>query len=193
MVKGRELIAWAGVLVLLFLLVRKDVEIVEVTLPVRRNTKVITTPQPINEGKKEVVLTNFESIKINNPLNDTLVKAYLAQKDSLSRLNNFIDATRQRDYVELLDDSLQIITVETRVNGFMREQVIKYETKEQKIQVPIKTRKGLYAGGSLIMPTQVGQSPTLGGMINIVDKKRVFTLGYDLQGTLQAGVTFKLF
>jgi len=98
-----------------------------------------------------------------------------------------------RDYIGILDDSLQVVTVETRVNGFLREQVITYTTKEQKFKVPIKTRKRLYAGGVFIMPTQIGRQPTLGGQINIVSKKTLFSLQYDLQGTAQAGINFRIF
>ena len=194
MVIKREYFLWFAILVLAVLFLRKETEIVEVTLPVRTNTKVITNPLPINEGNKTLLITNFKTIKVRNPVNDTLVKRYLAQRDSLSRLNTFIDAVRLRDYVELLDDSLQTIKVESRVNGYLREQIITYTTKPQKVEVEIKDRKRLYAGAELVMPTQgLQQTPTLGAMINLVSQKNVLTVGYDLRGTVKVGLTLRIF
>jgi|TARA_R110000824_G_scaffold234004_7_gene422454 hypothetical protein len=194
MVIKREYFLWFAILVLAVLFLRKETEIVEVTLPVRTNTKVITNPLPINEGNKTLLITNFKTIKVRNPVNDTLVKRYLAQRDSLSRLNTFIDAVRLRDYVELLDDSLQTIKVESRVNGYLREQIITYTTKPQKVEVEIKDRKRLYAGAELVMPTQgIKQTPTLGAMINLVSQKNVLTVGYDLRGTVKVGLTLRIF
>tara|TARA_R110000823_G_scaffold266679_4_gene386429 strand:- start:1576 stop:2160 length:585 start_codon:yes stop_codon:yes gene_type:complete len=194
MVIKREYFLWFAILVLAVLFLRKETEIVEVTLPVRTNTKVITNPLPINEGNKTLLITNFKTIKVRNPVNDTLVKRYLAQRDSLSRLNTFIDAVRLRDYVELLDDSLQTIKVESRVNGYLREQIITYTTKPQKVEVEIKDRKRLYAGAELVMPTQgIKQTPTIGAMINLVSQKNVLTVGYDLRGTVKVGLTLRIF
>lgn len=189
----RELVAWIAVLVLAVMFARKDVEIVEIQLPVRTNTKVITNPAPIADNNTKII-THFETLKVINPANDSLIKAHLRLRDSLSRLNNFIEVTKQRDYVELLEDSLQVITVETRVRGFMQEQIIKYKTKPQTVKIKVKNgRKGLYAGGFITMPQQTGLNPSLGGAINIVSPKKVFTLGYDTNKTLSAGVTFKIF
>lgn len=189
----REIVAWIAVVVLSVMFARKDVKIVEIELPVRTNTKVITNPAPIADSNTKII-THFETIKITEPKNDTLVQAYLAQKDSLSKLNHFIDATRQRDYVELLEDSLQVITVETRVRGFMQEQIIKYKTKPQTVKIKVKSgRKGLYAGGFITMPQQTGLNPSLGGAINVVSPKKVFSLGFDTNKTLTAGLTFKIF
>lgn len=189
----REIIGYGLAIIFLILWQRKEVKIVEITLPVRENTKIITSPAPIVE-RNTMLLTNFETVRIKEPLNDTLVRAYLAQKDSLSRLNNFIDATRQRDYVELLEDSLQTITVQTRVNGFMREQVIEYKTKKQdiKIQVPHNS-KGLYLGGFLTFPQVIGTAPSIGVKGDLIINKFIISGGYDTNKTIVVGTSIKLF
>lgn len=195
--KVREVVAWSAVVLLVFNTFRSspDLEVIEVILPIRKNTKVITNLVPIIDKKRdEIGITHFQTLRIKEPLNDSLVRSYLVLRDSLSRLHNFIEATQQRDYVETLEDSLQVITVETRVNGFIREQIISYETKPQVIEVKTKAKRGgVYVGGFVTTPLHPGFSPSLGAALNLVSPKKVISLGYDTNKNLTLGLTLKLF
>lgn len=165
-------------LVVYLLTMEKGVEYI--TLPPKVNTKVITTPHPIVTGERVLNIelkTQYEKAKTQ------------AVKDSI-----FEKAITQRTYVEELKDSVQTITVTSKVTGTLDEQIISYKTNPVTIErKTLKSRTSLYVGGFTSIPSRPEQTFNAGALLNLKTKNKIYSIGYDTDRRITAGVTFKLF
>ena len=186
----------ASLLIYIFMI--NSSENVEVVIPAKKNSKVITDPNPVilydtifSEGKERIV---EKLVEVKNPVNEELLQNYNKAVDSLERLQIFKDAVTERKYVEFLSDSIITIEVESSVIGHLKKQDIRYETKPQKITFETgKIKAGVFIGGFTTLPLEEGRSPSIGGQIQLVNKKKVFSIGIDNKKAIHLGYSIKLF
>lgn len=183
---------------IMFLLVRgcSDPKIIEVPV-------TIEVPVP-------VIIKEFDTVKEFIPIyrdgpvkiDSTYYDKYIALTDSVQRDSLFKDAITIREYRERVEDDTIIINVYSKIQGFMKEQKVDYETKFRTIKldtvlkIPIPTKPLLFIGPFLSMGTEQYNSDLSGGVKGLlVDKnqKRAYTLGYDfLNKEITVGFLFNL-
>tara|TARA_R110000772_G_scaffold10312_1_gene33039 strand:+ start:1244 stop:1846 length:603 start_codon:yes stop_codon:yes gene_type:complete len=183
---------------IMFLLVRgcSDPEIIEVPVTIEVPVPVIV--KEFDTVKEFVPIYREGPIKIDS----TYYDKYIALSDSIQRDSLFKDAITIREYKERVEDDTIIINVYSKVQGFMKEQKVDYETKfrtiklDTTIRVPIPKKPLLLVGPFLSMGTEQFNSGVSGGVKGLlVDKshKRGYTLGYDfINKEITVGFLFKL-
>lgn len=121
---------------------------------------VVTIEVPGEEGKFEPV-TQFEyiietdtiyqdrwlekEVKVLNPVNQDLVDQYQKLKDSVGRLNMFLDAIMERQFKQTFEDDYLIGNVSGVVQGRLQELELDYKIKPRTIEAP-QTRLRLLGG-----------------------------------------------
>lgn len=179
---------WILVVALSLYIFKMDREVV--TIPPRSNTKVIINPMPIKSTDTLLLSDGVRLVgRIQTP-DSALLARYQSLQDSVDRLNAYIDAITEREYVEKLEDSVQTIEVYSRVSGWLKEQRISYQTKPTNINVK-KSDASFYVGPTLSMS---GIKPTAVGVMGTLTTKRVsFSVNVDNLKSTTIGVSFKLF
>lgn len=172
----------------------------EITIKPVKNEKKIKNPVPIQKldttykmlNKKEVV----KIIKVKNPVNDELLTAYeiaTKENDSLKQLQLYKEAVTERTYKEVLEDSIQTITVKSDVVGTLKNQFISYETKLKVIKVK-KIKTSLYVGAFTYTQLNLDEAKIpIGVKLGYFKKNKIYSIGYDTNKRVQFGVAFKLF
>ncbi|MEM9076302.1 MAG: hypothetical protein AAGC43_04645 [Bacteroidota bacterium] len=192
--KKREIYYIIAVLLLVINTFMMTKEVQYIRLPSKTNTKVITNTLPVKTVPVDGTLTIPKVVRFEQQKNDTLLKLYNDAIDSIQKLQLFKEVISERTYREELKDSVQTITVETTVTGFMREQNISYVTNPVNIEKKsLKSRTSLYLGGFSLLPTESERPISLGADLNIVTKSNIFSIGIDNQRNIKAGLAFKLF
>lgn len=189
---------------LLYLFMINGGEEVEVTVPAKKGSVEIKEPEPepaidtvyIDSTDKK---KGFRIVEVENPLNKRLKAAYdkaVRENDSLKQRLLFYSVIKERNYTERLEDSVQVITVKSAVVGTLKNQSISYETKPQTIKFnTARTKPVLYAGGFTRVPLSILETgqPSFGVQLQLVNKKRSFTLGLDNEKEVHFGYSLKLF
>ena len=140
--------------------------------------------------------TEVRIVNVPNPVNQELLEKYNKATDSLSKLELHKEAITERLYKETLTDSVQTITVSSKVIGTLKEQKISYKTNP--VNIEIKSKKPsleVFAGGTTTIPTEVGQKIGLGATLSLLNKNKsqIYSVGYDANKNVIVGVSFKLF
>jgi hypothetical protein len=173
------------------------------------NTKV--EPEYITVEKKILVPSVekiFDTIRVPVPVDRAVIKVeidstyydrYLQLKDSIQRDSMFKEAIKINEHVQQFEDTLQTIEVYSKTRGNLLEQSVKYTTKPQAItvkdSVKIKKKNHLNFGAELGVPTINGLelTPVVKGNLIFRNKKgNTFSLGYDTEGKVWIGKTWKI-
>lgn len=197
-----------GGLILGFLssfLVYGEPEEVEVIIPSVQNEYKIENPVAdvrvdtvyrtvFEKGK---AIEKIELVSVVNPVNQKFMKKYneaLKENDSLKQLHIFKEAIRERKYTEVLEDSVQVITVKSDVIGTLKSQLIHYETKEQVLKIDVRKKTGsFFVGGFSKVPLMENEEVTFGLKLDLVEEKNIISAGFDNQKNVIIGYTLKLF
>lgn len=152
-------------------------EVQTITIPAHENSRVISAPQPISVADSKLsveLLSKFKQTK------DTIIKEKL-----------YREAVQERTYKEVLEDSVQTITVETTVIGAISDQIISYRTNPIKKELKsLKSSTNIYLGAfTRLSPVQ----NAVGVNMTLKHGKKLITLGYDTSKTISLGVSIKLF
>jgi len=185
---------WFIILCLTVLLVLKKEEIRNIYIPSKSNKVTISAPKTIilldtiyKDGLTKV-------IEVKNPVNKVLLDKYTSLQDSISKLEVYKEAITERNYREILQDSVQIITVNSTVIGTLKNQTIEYNTFPQTIEIKTKTPKySVFLGTFTTIPKKDITVVSIGANISLKTPKAMYTLGYTNQKQIQAGIAFKLF
>lgn len=111
------------------------------------------------------------------------------------------DALTERDYEEIFKDSIQSITVKSKVQGKLLKQEVGYNIYpdtiivEKIIKVPIKkTNKVLIGGSGGLNIDPLNTKPSFGPTVGLQNKKdNIITINYDpFQKRINATYLFKL-
>tara|TARA_R110000822_G_scaffold75692_3_gene182112 strand:+ start:2687 stop:3271 length:585 start_codon:yes stop_codon:yes gene_type:complete len=158
-------------------------------------TKVITSPEPVVLRDTVFLDNNVIILKERRPVVDSvLLDKYNSLKDSISKTQVFKDAITQRTYKEELKDSVQTITVTSKVTGTLTEQIISYRTNPITIErKSLRSDTGVYLGGFTSLPAQtITDNFAVGINMHVQRSKVMYSLGYDTQKRIQLGVAFKI-
>lgn len=189
-----------GLLIYIFMIGKK--EKIEVVIPLKSGTVKILNP--VSEVRVDTVFidsTNkkkgFRVVEVENPKNKELEAAYkeaLKNNDSLKQAALFYSSITERKYSERLEDSIQVVTVESEVIGTLKNQKISYKTKPQIISLGVKKEKPVvYIGGFVNLTNKEDLKRSAGVQVQVANKKRVLTIGFDNQKTILVGYSLKLF
>ncbi len=147
--------------------------------------------------EKGKVIEKIELVGVANPVNQKLMKKYneaLKENDSLKQLDIFKEAIRERKYTEVLEDSIQVITVKSDVIGTLKSQLIHYETKEQVLKIDVQKKTGsFFVGGFSKVPLMENEEVAFGVKLDLVKEKNIISAGFDNQKNIIIGYTLKLF
>lgn len=176
----------------------------EIIIPSVKNSVVIDDPMPVvifdtiyldSIQEKKV----FEIVKVKNPVNTELLSKYekaIQENDSLKQIELFKEAITERTYTEYLEDSVQTITVDSKVIGVLKRQTISYITKVKKVTLkPVKLKPSLFIGAFLSVPVDIQTPSNIGVNITLMNKtkNKYYSIGIDNKKYIYIGVNFKLF
>lgn len=174
--KFKDTIPYIIIALLLVYITSMKKEVQTIHIPSRTNTKVITKPQPVKLEE------------------DLVLEGAFATATKEVQIEMYKEAVTIREYEEELVDSVQTIKVRSKVQGKLLEQEITYTTNpitiEQKV---VKSRTEFFVGGFTTVPTVPEMKFGVGAEIMIRNNKKIYNIGYDNNGNIHAGVTFKLF
>lgn len=192
----KEIIIAVAVLFIVYLVYDKFTakpELVEV--PIR-----IEVPVPAIQGEiKPEIIEKPIYVEVENPVNIKLLKEYNEAKDSIVKLNLYKNAITNRTYSQKFEDSIQQVTVNSKVQGKLLEQDISYFIKprslivDRTVEVPIENKLKVFGGVELGLPiSQDEVTPIVKGSFYIKGKKdNLVILGIDTQKTIWTGFAFK--
>lgn len=161
----------------------KPVETVRV--PVRLDINL-----PERQGKSDTIYQDSIVIRtVTAPSEtDTLMLAYL--KDSINRLNMFLEAISIREYNETFLDSIQSVSVYSKTRGHLIEQSISYNILPQTIQVDTVLQVDCPVPSQKYMNLGAGYNPMLsrismhGGFTYISTKRNMYHFGASSAGDI---------
>ncbi|MFS4469105.1 hypothetical protein [Maribacter sp. 2210JD10-5] len=192
--KYSKYIPYAIIAILLVILFVRKSETITVTVPEKQGSFKVDEPKPI--VIKDTIRIDGETkvIPVPNPINQKLLNEYQSLKDSVARLEFVKDAVTERTYKETFTDSTQTITVQSEVIGTLKSQKVDYRVFEQQMEIPIKKRKlEVYTGLFTGVPTTPQQNISIGANISLKAPKTIYSIGYDNQQNIYAGISIKLF
>jgi hypothetical protein len=190
----KKYIPYIIIAVFLALLVFRKNETTVITIPEKKGSFEQNDPEPIvhYDTIREAGETKIKEVP--NPINQELLAQYNSLKDSIAKQKFVEDAITERIYRETYQDSIQRITVETEVIGSMKSQKVDYTVFEQQAEIRSpESRTRLDMGVFTSIPTNGTNAPSIGTRLNLMTPKRTYSLGYDNQHNITAGIAFKLF
>lgn len=176
-------------------------EEMKIVIPSQENTKTIFNPIP-ERIYDTIYYDSIERVKVlkvvrvENPVNKELLLKYeqaVKDNDSLRMIALFKEAVTERIYKEFLEDSVQVIQVESSVIGILKSQVISYKTKERIIKLQSeKLKPSVFLGG---FAYGLAEDPVFGIGANLLNRKKnkLLSIGYDTKKRVHLGFTVKLF
>lgn len=158
-------------------------------------TKVITIPG--KDGKMDTIYEP-KFIEKENPINKELLAQYTALKDSVSKLNLFKEVITEKEYNEVYEDDVQIISIYTKVQGSLLKQAPKYKIKpfnivsKDTVQINYnKPERNKILGGLEIGKPVVGDIIFKGNVYLQNKRGNILSAGYDTEKTWWAGYILK--
>lgn len=151
--------------------------------------KIVTIPEVINHFDTITILKPFKSIEIDS----TYKQQYLKSKDSIQRLNLYLEAISVHEYNQNFKDSTQSIDVWTRTRGSILGQTVNYKIFEQQIttkdtiELP-KTRRSLHLGFETSSNLDLKAS-----LLYTNRKKTIYSVGVNQDKTIFVGIAIPLF
>jgi hypothetical protein len=151
-------------------------------------TKTIKVPEYIN---------NFDTITIFKPFKKVLVDSiykekYLKAKDSLERLNLYLEAIKIKEYNEKFTDTFQTINVYTKTRGTLLAQSLSYKTFKRDIiykdTIFIKPRRMLSIGLETSTNLDIKAS-----LLYTTRKKTIYSIGIDANKNISGGIFIPIF
>lgn len=160
--------------------------------------------------EKEILVPSvekiFDTIRVPVPVDRAVIKIdstyydrYLKLKDSVQRDSMFREAIKINEYTQQFEDTLQTIEVYSKTRGDLLEQNVKYITKPSTIlvkdSVEIKKRNHVHFGAEVGIPIRSSfeVTPVIKGNVVFENKKgNTFSLGYDTEGRVWIGKTWKI-
>ena len=185
----KKYIPYIVIAILLAILVFRKQETVTITVPEKKGQFVVVEPEPVIEYDTIYKAGETKLVEVPNPINQELLEQYQSLKDSVAKLDFVKEAITKRTYKETFRDSTQQITVESKVIGTLQSQKVDYTIFPQQIEVKTKRPQySLYAGTySILQP-----NTSIGAKLTLQAAKTNYTIGYDSNKNLMAGISFKI-
>ena len=149
----------------------------------------VTIPEYINTFDTITILKPYKSVKIDS----TYKHQYLKAKDSLQRLNLYLEAIKLQEYNTNFTDSTQSIDVWTRTRGSILGQTVNYKIFEHQItttdtiELP-KARRTLHIGFETSTELDLKAS-----LIYTNRKKTIYSVGINQNKAVFVGIAIPIF
>ena len=168
----------------------------EVTVPSQQGSFSPLKPVKIHDTivKDSIVFKN-KIISVTNPLDKELVINYLKAKDSIDRLNLFINAVKINKYKENFDNKDISLTIEAETTGTLNYIKPTYIIKEKTIDVPVKIKQTVFA---IYTGVETYNNTLLNNFgvkidLGIQNKKGdIYTAGFDTNNNIYIGYKLRL-
>lgn len=189
----RKTIPYIVIAVLLAILIFRDTEPQIITIPAKKGSFEQADPEPIVRYDTIYKAGETKIVERPNPINQELLNQYNNLKDSIEKQNFVEDALTERTYKETYKDSTQQITVTTEVIGSMKSQKVDYTVFEQQAEISTnKSRLRMDMGVFTSIPTNGTTAPSIGARLNLITQKRTYSIGFDNQHNITAGITLQI-
>lgn len=183
----RNLIPYIGLMLLSVLLYRQCTlpPVVPETIIKER---IIKVPEIVNHFDTVTIFKPFKRTIIDSTYKD----AYLAEKDSVKRLNLYLKAITVKEYTQNFTDTFQSIDVYTKTRGDLLAQTVNYKTFEREIiykdtVILPKPRRTLHLGveGNNNLDFKAG-------LLYTNRKKTIYSVGVDIDKNISVGIFIPL-
>jgi hypothetical protein len=168
-----------------------------VKLPEVKGTFDTVKPKEIPSKTKYVYTTlKGKTIYLTNPVNDSLVKEYEKATDSICKLQLYLDAISEREYLTEYDNDTINLKVYSKVQGTLLKEKPSYVIKTRSVETSklIKEQKfAMYAGVDVFdnkLFNNFGVKASLGFQNK---NKDILTFSYDTHKNFYLGYSVKLF
>lgn len=152
---------------------------------------------PGKQGKSDTIyLPRPYPVPQKNPVNDSILNLYVTAKDSITKLNLYIQAITEQSYVEHYRDTVQDIRVYSKVRGSLLEQQVSYTQypstieSEGETEVEIPKYNELYwklSAGTRVLPN-LQFKPVLEGEFILKNKRdELFSIEGNTRGDVLLG------
>lgn len=149
--------SWAVILVLIILLTwkrcGKNTEYIKIKVPAVTGNFKPQVPTYIPRDKPVIVELQGRKTEIENPVNDSLLKAFQSaqqENDSLKQLLLYVDAIQIREFKNHFEDEYLSLDVFTTAQGYVKNVRTDYTIKEREVIHELEsTRLRILLGGQL--------------------------------------------
>ena len=173
----------------------KSVNIVKV--PEVKGTFDTVKPKEISSKIKYVYTTSKgKSIYLKNPVNDSLVKQYEHAMDSICKLQLYLDAVSEREYLTEYDNDTINLKVYSKVQGTLLKEKPSYVIKTRSVEVSklIKEPKFTMYAGVEVFDNKLFNNFGVKASLGFQNKsKDILTFSYDTHRNFYVGYSVKLF
>lgn len=159
-----------------------------ITIPEKKGSVVIEKPEPIiryDTIYKDSIIEKV--VKVENPVNQELLKKYQEAQDSLQRIKLFKDAITERRYEEEFNQDGVTVTVNSDVIGTLKRQEVSFLIPEQQINYK-NPSEGLYLGAGVGVSHRSLQLPEPEINLSFLKNKSMYSIGV---GTDKVRLTYK--
>lgn len=200
---GSKYFPWVTLTIVAILFVRQcgqepEVEYRDIIVTIPETTTdlgTIKNPAPILVSPKTLLPRPKE-------IDSTIYKKYQSLKDSVERTELFKEVITINEYKETFEDEKQSVEVYSKARGTLLEQSVISTIKKQQVEVKdgveVKKKPSLFLGietGFLLNANQFDvQQLTVKGQVQLLSKRgNITSLGYDTDGRIWVGKSFKIF
>jgi hypothetical protein len=167
-----------------------------VNVPEIKGTFTTVTPKEIPSKTKYVYKTlKGKEIHLTNPVNDSLVRQYEKANDSICKLNLYLDAISQREYLTEYDNDTINLKVYSKVQGTLLEQKPTYVIKARKLNSVERVKESkfaVYTGVDIFDNKSLNNFGTKASLGFQIKNKDILTLSYDTNKNIYIGYSIKL-
>jgi len=168
----------------------------EVVVPAQNGSFNAVKPIKVHDTIiKDSIVFKDKIIPVTNPLNKQLVIDYLKAKDSIAKLNLFMNAVKTNKYEQNFDNKDINLTIEAETTGTLNYLKPTYTIKEKTIDVPVKVKQtifALYTGIEIYNNNELNNS---GIKVDLgIQNKRgdIYIAGYDTNNNIFIGYKLRL-
>lgn len=149
-------------------------------------------------SKKEYVYTTLKgkTIYLTNPVNDSLVKEYEKAQDLICKLQLYLDAVSEREYLTEYDNDTLNLKVYSKTQGILLKQKPSYTIKARTVNTPIKCKEQKFAtyAGIDVFDNRSFNNFGVRASLGFQNKsKDILTISYDTHKNFYIGYSVKLF
>jgi len=168
----------------------------EVVIPAKKGSFNSAKPIKIHDTIiKDSIIFKDKKILIENQLDKQLVIDYLKAKDSIKKLNLFMNAVKVNKYSTNFDNEDINLTIDSETTGTLNSVKPTYTIKERKAEVSIKKLESVFAlyTGIEIYNNKDLNNPGAKVDLGIQNKKGdIYSLGFDTNKNFFIGYKLRI-
>jgi hypothetical protein len=198
---NKDIIYISSIIILIFLLLLQykcsSKKTIEVIVPEKKGSFNVS----LSKEEKQKTKTEYKTIKgdliyLDNPINTELANQYEKSKDSIEKLNMYLNSIQIKEYNIPFEDESVKINNYIKTQGTLLENKTEYTIKEKKILVDVpskETKFALYGGTEIYNNTEFSNFGFKGNIFIQGKKGNIISISYDNQKNIYLGYNFKIF